>query len=123
MIDANELRKGNLLFNKVQVITVSTIGYDGINHWQDMGASGCEKFSDLYPVILTGEILEKSGMEKTFYGWDHLETAFEIAEIEPGVFMVSINENEYTNGSEFRYVHELQNIYYWTERKELEIKL
>lgn len=66
MIQADELRKGNLFIDTVgaycqpnTIQQVKTISEEGVNKWKDMGASGCCPFDKMEPIHLNRQIFRK----------------------------------------------------------------
>lgn len=131
MINKNELRLGNLVSCKNikeqyvrpgydNSFRVETIGYRGINEWQDMGASGLIKFDDLLPIKLTEQWLERAGFRNNWlelvYG---MSLTYEDEEILLGGFGSSAGSQYFVVPC--KYVHQLQNIYAITGQ-ELEFK-
>ncbi len=134
MITANELRIGNWFndvkggsYNAPGFQQVQSISSTGVNDYNDMGASSCAKFEDIEPIILSPEILEKCGFEKSdtsnnyiLESDDHYEENWK-AEPEENCYCIG-----YVEASHFvrcYFLHQLQNIYYSLRKKELEIKL
>jgi hypothetical protein len=63
------------------------------------------------PIPLTEEWFLKFGLEKTWFGYEDSNIEIDEDEYDKG-FTLSINCNEYTEGSHFKYVHQLQNLYF-----------
>lgn len=68
---ATELRIGNIVkvikpggYNNVgDLIIINSVDKNGVNHWQDMGATGCNTFDGIEGIALTEELLEKCGFK------------------------------------------------------------
>jgi hypothetical protein len=116
MIQANELRIGNWVFNPKNNFHFKIDGF----HILDLWAGEDCKF--IQPIPLTPEILEKAGFEKNgkrfskdwFYLWsDNYNIVFALAEMEESI-------GKYLN---IEYVHQLQNLYFDLTGQELNIQL
>jgi hypothetical protein len=136
MIHANELRIGNKIKVYTDIVDVTDIGDDGTigtTAYFDgqMGCCGCtDSMAD--PIPLTPEILEKCGFEKdkvTGDYWDMVDEYgcskqnFVIFHYEDGTFSVGSSLGEYSVGKQFKYLHQLQNLYFALTGEELEVKL
>jgi hypothetical protein len=124
MIDAKQLRIGNLVYSAKSnysdpagIHKIFSLGGSEANHWQDMGASGGLRYSDISGIPLTPEILEKlMGQSADFAGCFHLW-------IRPdGIYLEQYHEGE-EKLNNIKYVHQLQNVYFGMFAKELEINL
>lgn len=135
MVDIKELRIGNIvkcyssLYKKNKPFEVSQILVDNIEL-----IDTDESFEILYDrldgIPLTEELLLKCGFTKEYYGF-----SCDIVELSYGRFLcnddtdkdklfLSINNAEYTiSGVSFKYLHQLQNIYYALMGKELNVEL
>jgi hypothetical protein len=106
---ASELRIGNWIYH-LGVI-------------QKMTAKGLYQMEGenpfIEPIPLTEEWLIKFGFKKVYYGWE--KGSFEV-ESRGDIYLYSINCNEYTDGMPFKYVHQLQNLYFALTGEELTIK-
>ena len=120
MIRVNELRFGNLVSDthasdtfsaKVNKITDSRVYYGSFHSHPN----------DLKPISLTEEWLIKFGFKKTWFGYENISTGIEIEPLKKGDYTICINANEYHVGESFKYVHQLQNIYFALTNKELEL--
>jgi hypothetical protein len=125
MIQANELRVGNKLgfyvpdLYELQVLTVTGVGKDeeGI-YWvysDDYATINIE--NGVRPIQLTPSILEQSGFKKI--DPDYCFDGFCISYIN-GVFKYTTMVD---GGIVFQYVHQLQNLYFVVNSKEIDIKL
>lgn len=121
MIQANELRIGNLVLNKDQKpIKVNTILFSGINHWQDMGASGMDSCFDLNPIPLTEDILVKCGFNDTIYEWTKGSI---VVKWSSRIVSSGLRQGLYVEGLDhIQYLHQLQNLYYALTQTELNYK-
>jgi len=124
MIHANELRIGNKIKVYTDIVDVTDIGDDGTigtTAYFDgqMGCCGCtDSMAD--PIPLTPEILEKWDMVDE-YGCS--KQNFVIFHYEDGTFSVGSSLGEYSVGKQFKYLHQLQNLYFALTGEELEVKL
>lgn len=125
MINARELRIGNLVYSKTSigydpagVIKVRQIKEDGINPWQDMGASGIGKCEDIEPISLTPDWLERFGFKEESTYFERQESpAFVFIKDRDGLPYIGIVVRTYA-----KYVHQLQNIVFVLTGEELTIK-
>lgn len=120
MIEATELRSGNYL--------EYLIGEDGIGwkptqiDWQDIkwATEKKEDFNKLHqPIPLTEEILDNNLQKGVLSDYAFGGHAFKFRK---GILTLADNEN-YSQSSEKKYVHELQNLIYALTGEEIEIKL
>lgn len=148
MIQANELRKGNLVsfgINEVVYLTVETIGENGINGKynidEDFVAEGVEyspyfdeyKFKDIDPIPLTPEILEQAGLYtpnsrgQLEIGSNTISFRAMLNEAKEGNITFEIITEEIENSFflpvKVKHLHQLQNIYFALTGEELEINL
>lgn len=72
------------------------------------------------PIDLSPEILEGCGFEKEGLQCDFSNGKMDLDKTDDG-FMVSFHGSR--EGSEFKYLHQLQNTYYWLTQTELPVKL
>ncbi len=147
MIQTTELRKGNWYqsehsgrFDSIKVaegvyyIQVNSIGSYCVNDWQDMGAGGRVECNDIMPIPLTEEILLKCGFKKV----DDVQEAFSGTSFTSYCFIgfqlalvddkwklwIEVEDGFYNWAwTQLDYVHELQNLYYALNKKELEVAL
>lgn len=135
MVDIKELRIGNIvkcyssLYKKNKPFEVSQILVDNIEL-----IDTDESFEILYDMLdgipLTEELLLKCGFTKEYYGF-----SCDIVELSYGRFLcnddtdkdnlfLSINNAEYTiSGVSLKYLHQLQNMYFYLTGNELDVKL
>lgn len=122
MIQPNELRIGNLFIDTVgayceanTVQKVKDINSAGVNSWRDMGISGCCFFENMEPIPLTSEILETCGFQLATTGGYYKD--FEGTSIlffeKKGFFSLGYI------GSQTKYLHQLQNLYFSITQEEL----
>ena len=123
MIKAKDLRIGNYIYNpvqkinfKVDLVTLSNIINDNLKK-----STKDEKYY-YQPIELTEDILLKCGFEKSntiFFIEEYLK--FDIIRHDTENFYRLM---KYSNGFRwFKYLHQLQNLYFALTNKELEIKL
>ena len=128
MIKENELRLNNLvmvnyktdLLSKVTWIQEGSINVT-FDRQPDLVNGIVCSVSDLIPIPLTEEWLIKFGFRKTWFGYDIISTGIEIEPLENEDYTICINANEYHIGENFKYVHQLQNLYFALTNKELEL--
>lgn len=130
---------------------VRTISENGVNKWQDMGSSGNCPFERMEPIPITVEILEECGYSKANlrpdYDFDYNKgydfefdnkNGFVDIHVKDNIYPIGLkkdlfylvesqlNSDEssslYPIGKGFKYLHELQNIYFALTGEELEIK-
>jgi len=137
MINQTELRVGNYIYNDENVIVkVERIDSTHYNNWNGEGnppvlfsINGDIRESDVInPIRLTEEILLKCG----FY-WDipvqkYCDGNWCIRLNHNGTFDISYIKSHSTFipfwfGASPKYLHELQNIYYFLTKQELEINI
>jgi len=134
MIPPGELHIGNFFIDTVgayceanTVQSVHSISQDGVNKWQDMGASGVCRFDQMKPIPITPEILKKCGFEyrqnTPFLSIDLPNNAGELsinAGAGGGRGIVWFKRRGISIGlTPIEYVHELQNTYYWFCKEQL----
>jgi hypothetical protein len=118
---ANELRIGNLVkhIDKDSVFTVKGIDLLGIDCENDI-ESMYSSYEMLYYVKLTEEWLLKFGFEKTM-SWTYVKDL--VGNLELVYYLGekgwSIGFKSYSDFSNLKYVHELQNLYFALTGKEL----
>lgn len=130
MIQANELRIGNILkpinsrYNE-QFIVVENIALDEVNY-------NFKPYSldALQPIPITPEILEKCGFKQVVVFEGINTNVYELNKFEigrDGLDFVNMEMTIIIDKSltlKVKYLHELQNIYYWyTNKQELKITL
>jgi hypothetical protein len=119
---ANELRIGNLINYEQTTHVITEISKTMIIHcWvKNKKDEYVSDFSEISPIPLTPEILEKCGFEKAndnFGGY--LSPLYKVGRIR-------INDNEWYNSCFYttvKYLHQLQNLIHALTGTELEIKL
>lgn len=131
MIQANDLRIGNLLKFNEETVDVESIGFDGVNLRGGYDWSiDCEfNYDELEPIPLTEDILLKCGFVKHKAGiggcdmWQGMD-AWEMDDEwlfrgspERGLKLIG-----YFN-SNIQYLHQLQNLYFALTGSELNIQL
>lgn len=134
MIKATELRKGNLVLAKnaisgIEEITVveDIIGERGINWMYIEDMSGPEySFSEINPIPLTPEILEKLNMRKErVAGFSETDGQWWLLNGARFLFEYDKEAEIYYNGIfgiKVIFVHQLQNLYFALTGEELTIK-
>ena len=128
MIKENELRLNNLvmvnyktdLLSKVTWIQEGSINVT-FDRQPDLVNGIVCSVNDLISIPLTEEWLIKFGFKKTWFGYENISTGIEIEPLENEDYTICINANEYHIGENFKYVHQLQNIYFALTIKELEL--
>jgi len=133
----NELRIGNLFIDTVgaycqpgSIQKVSTIGINGVNHWQDMGASGCCPFEKMNSIVLNTEILKQLGFVEIQATQQGEYNGFKL-----NVLFVCCNFYRDASGNYdgfifnftqrrsiiIRYLHQIQNLYFVLKGEELPV--
>lgn len=74
-----------------------------------------------YPIPITEEILKAAGA--TEWGDNQWEIGYFELEKQGDLYYPAVNIFEYTISEGMKYLHQLQNMYYCLEGKELEVKL
>ena len=121
MINKRELRIGNLVKVINTIIEVTEIQSGGINpNWDSYEHS----YDDLQPIALTEEILEKLSLEK----FDRYYSIYKNWELviskEGNKYIVDNIDGDISHDDsdyKIRFLHQLQNIYYILNRKELNV--
>jgi len=121
MINKRELRIGNLVKVINTIIEVTEIQSRGINpNWDSYKHS----YDDLQPIALTEEILEKLSLEK----FDRYYSIYKNWELviskEGNKYIVDNIDGDISHDDsdyKIRFLHQLQNIYYILNRKELNV--
>lgn len=133
MIQANELRVGNLVLIGEDTAIVTCITSEGVSANGEKAAYTYEMFNDISPVVLTEEWLTKTGfvlMEKTYkehyQGNNSLNFGYPVLYLNKYVYLACNSKghasgNLFLNGNriECKYVHQLQNLYFALTGKEL----
>ena len=123
----NELRVGNCFYRHCcndQVMEVRAGGVIGLDSLR-----GIIPLHEMQPIELTTEFFEKNGFIKR-YDWEGVlyyiseDMRIEVFENYLG-WVVNIDSETFTMvfSCNLKYVHELQNAYYVSTGKELEVKL
>lgn len=137
MIQANELRIGNWVKRKSggcqQVLEVlSTMVLLQNEPPLDVNKTMRLPLSSVEPIPLTPEILKKAGLKRDKEGWvlsfdfkiyDPLEIggAGDYVQSNRNIFTIIHNNSVFPKG--FKYLHQLQNLYFALTSEELEINL
>lgn len=123
---ASELRIGNkVLYKKeiVEIASVSGIKYSFGN--QDITICLSDSsllsvdISQLSPIPLTPELLEKCGLVYDGEYFAIKNSYFELTPTEDGKFQLTINSAEYETKLIVEYLHQLQNLYFALTGEEL----
>lgn len=148
MIAANELRIGNWVYETSQF---NPQVFTADDFWQIAGINNIDKtaydqkdnitqFDYLYPIPITPEILEKSGLEiqKGYRAWgkDYDITWLDISVPDPLILVLEKDEIklivktddspmmvEMEEAQKIKYLHQLQNLYFALTGEELQITL
>lgn len=123
----NEIRVGNWFYRYCcndQVMEVRAGGVIGLDKNR-----GIISLHEMQPIELTEEFFKKNGFVKQ-YDWEEVlyyrsdDMRIEVYETYTG-WVVNIDDERCTTvfSKDIKYVHELQNAYYVSTGKELEIKL
>lgn len=123
----NELRVGNWFYRYCcndQVMEVRAGGVIGLDKNR-----GIISLHEMQPIELTGEFFNKNGFIKQ-NDWDEVlyyrseDMRIEVYENYLG-WVVNIDDEAFTMvfSNNLKYIHELQNAYYISTGKELEVKL
>jgi hypothetical protein len=131
-MDKGELRLGNYVrvtkpggYNRVgDIVQVREISEEGINHWQDMGASGCNSFDGICGIPLTADWIENAGIlfEDTTTGVKYIElTKFLllIPVTDYWALSISVEHGLVDLRNRIALVYEFQNLWYDHNRTEL----
>jgi hypothetical protein len=129
MIQANELRIGNLVLFKGEVDVIIEIGQAGNGFCENNGYFNFDT-GTIAPIPLTPEWLERCGFEYLSFDFGianffKLNDRFELIVVREGV------KCEYERGSYYyedehcsiKYLHQLQNLYFALTGEELKIEL
>lgn len=129
MIQANELRIGNIFFDEDSTPCYFAGAWQRKDGWISRdSANNTYKESQMYPIPLTPEILDKCGFEKNchvlnlnddwFLGWENFIYLQDEKQLLPnGYACERIEFKDCAN------LHQLQNLYFALTGTELEIKL
>lgn len=120
MINANELRIGNLVNVPHGNVQIDYFLKDTGAHFSD-GCGGT--WGSLEPIPLSPEILDKCGFVKSEHDdelWQHDDMEIMLYNNQ---FYQSANLAEYKIGKAIKYVHQLQNMFFSLNDKELQINL
>lgn len=120
---ATELRIGNFLKNKhiIEPVQVSNIDFQEtikIGFWRNV-INETMNLSAFEPILITEEWLEKLGLEKSVHGeyWNlQMIGWFTKYTSEEGVYSYNVGQFKVCD---FKYVHDLQNLYYSITGNEL----
>jgi hypothetical protein len=119
MIKSNELRCGVIIFTKVETewmpLVVTPVEIEKAEHYN-------EYFNKNHkPIPLTAEWLERFGFVKgNQFPYIDLNTGWFCLDENSGYYRLALpNDNI---GNQFRYVHQLQNLYYCLTGTELTLK-
>lgn len=108
---ASELRIGNIVSYGDGELFVDINVFRDLEHYK------------LKPIPLTEEWLVKFGFEKEYSNyWSHKKSYFEIDKDNYGLWINSVNGNEYHHGNGFKHVHQLQNLYFALTGEELTLQ-
>jgi hypothetical protein len=127
MIQANELRIGNLVKYGVHIVPIKSIhkSYDNevtvyvklnekLNHY-------CLYIDEVDPIQITEELLLKFGFEISNEGWfgyaEKNKVKFDISSLSEEIVLQDFNGKRVA----VKYIHQLQNLYYSLMQTELEI--
>lgn len=145
MIKANELRIGNKLIYGINpdpaqniIVTVKTIGEDGINHQiiEDHPDEGTMQFVEKFEyeylsgIPITPEILInkfRAEQLEVIFGQPQYEISHPAISDKPDLFIVEEKDDggysyfgsEWTHGKSNHFVHELQNLFFALTGEEL----
>lgn len=125
MIDVKEIRIGSILRTCDDISVVDSIiksGEDFLLHFTPFSAAIVANVNDCDGVELTPEILEKCGINKDLPDlYDSYSDSNIIIHKEKDGYAVFATE--WTIGENFKYLHQLQNLYYALTNTELTITL
>lgn len=124
---AKELRIGNYLYLCGWYTKVVGVREDGVYVVNDLNTIFKSDITDVRPIPLTKRFFEKNG----FIGCDEYGTHMRSADLHMEVFKTSGGWSVHIDDDHcitvfskcIKYIHELQNAYYISTGKELEIKL
>ncbi len=138
-----ELRLGNLVVYNNQIVKTTDLHYDmfACRGLDDNGWMCTGRISEVHPIELTEEVLEKIGFKKerqlisNLFYLDYETDVDNIIRVKyviypkaPSLLKITTSQCGNYECFEFmkrgiRYLHELQNAYYCLTNKELEIEL
>lgn len=134
MIDIKELRIGNLVKSFRKNILVEGIGKKGINY-SFMDEEYEYEEDELYPILITEELLLKLGFIKEedsishdfeFKKWidGYPITVSDLSNTKDRDYYVHIDSRCYSTilGADIQYLHQLQNAIYFATKNELDVK-
>ena len=125
MIQANELRIGNKVYDNGKICTIESINAfaDGEADVYLVETGNAGMFID--PIPLTEDILLKCGATSVIFTTNNEISSFDIGDLmfEKEVNGYCVFGSEWTIGKPFHYLHQLQNLFFCLCGKELTIKL
>lgn len=125
MIQPNELRLGNWVYDAMNDLAVKVIGIEYEHEhclWEQLDGKYLSPCDLLNPIPLTEELIEKQG-------WEKFDSYYNNGEIKicknEDWWHLYISDVIHRNiiAVDVKYLHELQNAYFVVTKKELEIKL
>jgi hypothetical protein len=126
-MDAKELRIGNWVINKTYPKEEQIECVQGFFDQYPVLLINSQPQETIEPIPITPEILEKAGFKQSIelvggflYCEDKSEEDFDIALID-GIATLQVESCNY--GKPFKYLHQLQNIFYALTGEELQINL
>lgn len=122
MIKASELRIGNYVEDAFDIKNIRTIQIE-LNDFVAMANYNNSSHPNFYkPILITPKWLERMGFQRSKppspYPYFYIED-FDIAIAKEGFELLG---SEWPMGKSFKYVHQLQNLYFALTGEELEIK-
>ena len=122
----NDFRIGNLVLDedgelcKIEQLSSDKMEcFQQVSNLENKSCISTKYPSNIYSIPLTEEWLFKLGFVVTYYGYEHNENSFEIEKLLNEHYILSINCNEYNVGEPFKYVHQLQNLFFSLTGEEL----
>ena len=135
MIKENSLRLGNKVMIGGKVATVSSVYWEGNNSnitLIRLNNSLVEEYrvSEIEPIILTDEWFEDFGFEKTAANQHRINLPYKMEGEKVMVTGITINNplihsytvNAFWGEKRFKYVHELQNLFFMIANEDLVTK-